>query len=278
MTTPPVSPTPVERAAELERTLAPLDLVTVAVEASGARVSVRKPRSAEALISDEDFTGDERLPYWADIWPSSRALAGVIRGLEGHGRSLIELGCGIGLVSVTALRAGFHVTASDYYADALEVTRLNALRLAHDADARLTARSIDWRALPDDLGTFDVVCAADVLYEREYAELVADVLVRALTHNGEAWIADPGRVALDAFRQACRERGLVERDHFTALVHPDERAGDLAARARPGGLGMTDKYPGLPPAHRVQLFRYQKGAGLLLPDALEARTNNATPT
>jgi predicted nicotinamide N-methyase len=246
-----------ERAAALDAALARLDLVTSAVEAGGAKVVLRKPRSAESLICEDDFKGDERLPYWADVWPSSRALAGVLRGHDGTGRSLLELGCGVGLVSVTALRAGFTVTATDYYADALEVTRLNALRLVGDGDARLTTRYVDWRALPDDLGLFDVVCAADVLYEREYAELVSETIKRTLRPGGLVLIADPGRAALAPFREEAAKRDLEQTEALTVLVQPDATSGDLVQRARPGAAGMTPGAPGLPPAHRVSVYSYR---------------------
>jgi predicted nicotinamide N-methyase len=245
------------QAAALELELAKLDLVTLPIEAGGAKVVLRKPRSAESLICDEDFTGDERLPYWADVWPSSRALAGVLRGHAGAGRTLLELGCGVGLVSVTALRADFRVTATDYYHDALKVTRLNAVRLSGDGDARLTTRHVDWRALPLDLGLFDVVCAADVLYEREYAELVSETIKRTLKPGGVALIADPGRAALEPFRAAAKERGLVEFEAITVLVQPNESFGDLVQRARPGAAGMSASVPGVPAAHKVIVYSFR---------------------
>jgi len=247
--------------AALEAELVALDLVTSAVEAGGARVVLRKPRSAEALISEDDFAGDERLPYWADVWPSSRALAGTIRGESGEGRTLLELGCGVGLVSLTALRAGFSVTATDYYHDALRVARLNAMRLVGDGDTRLQTRYVDWRALPDDLGVHDVVCAADVLYEREYAELVAETIARTLAPNGVALVADPGRSALAPFREQMQARDFREGESLTVLVPSDDAAGTLVQKARPGGAGIRPAVPGLPPAHRVTVFRFSRRAG-----------------
>jgi predicted nicotinamide N-methyase len=245
------------RTAALDQALQHLDLITCAVEAGGAKVVLRKPRSAESLICEEDFSGDERLPYWADVWPAARALAGVLRGFDGAGRSLLELGCGVGLVSVTALRAGYAVTATDYYRDAMDVTRLNALRLAGDGDARLQTRHVDWRALPPDLGTFDVVCASDVLYEPTYAELVATVMATALRPTGVACIADPGRAGLAPFRDQMRARGLHEVEALTVLVPPDDASGGLVQKARPGGAGMTPGAVGLPSAHKVMVYQYR---------------------
>ena len=39
-------------------------------------VRLLRPESADALISEAEFAVDERLPYWADVWPSSIVLAG----------------------------------------------------------------------------------------------------------------------------------------------------------------------------------------------------------
>lgn len=251
------SPSTQSAAAQLDAQLAHLDLVTSAVEAGGAKVVLRKPRSAEALISEDDFAGDERLPYWADVWPSARALAGSLRSMAGDGARLLELGCGVGLVSLTALRAGFQVTATDYYTDALSVTRLNVLRLVGDEDARLETRLVDWRHFPDDLAGFDVVCASDVLYEREYAELVARAVRRAVRSDGLVRIADPGRAALPAFRDAMRALGFTEEACAEYTVPTEPAAGDLVQKARPGAAGLTHGSPGVRPAHRVTVFDFR---------------------
>ncbi|HEX6059990.1 MAG TPA: methyltransferase domain-containing protein [Gemmatimonadaceae bacterium] len=178
------------------------------VSIRGEAIALLHPTNADDLISEEDYVRDERLPYWADIWPASQVLAGVVRAMDGGGRRLLELGCGLGLVATAAARAGFAVTASDYYDDALEFARLNA---ASAAGAAIATRMVDWRALPPDLGVFDVVAASDVLYERRYGPLVAEVLEATLAPDGIALIADPGRVGADAFLEECERRGMTAR-------------------------------------------------------------------
>lgn len=188
---------------ELERRFV---TATVDIDVAGASLSILKPRNSDDLISEADYVRDERLPYWADVWPSSLILAQRLADEAGRGRSLLELGCGLGIVTTTAMRAGYEVVASDYYEDALCFTRANAWRnLRREPDTRM----IDWRALPADLGTYDAIVAADVLYEMTYAELVADALAAALAPHGRAVIADPGRVAVDQFIAACEARGLA---------------------------------------------------------------------
>lgn len=164
-----------------------------------------RPRSAEDLISEDDFAHDERLPYWADIWPSSLILAEHVLAMHGSGRA-VELGCGVGLVTSAALIAGFDVEATDYYADALAFTRLNSLL---NSGVEPVVRHLDWRRLPADLEPVPLVFASDVLYERPYAAAVAEVLSRLLVDEGSAIVADPGRMAVTDFLAECTARGLA---------------------------------------------------------------------
>jgi predicted nicotinamide N-methyase len=174
--------------------------------------SILRPANSDDLIREEDFVKDERLPYWADVWPSSIILAGKLLGLKGRGKSALELGCGVGLSTLAATSAGFDVLSTDYYEDALDVTRANVFRnLGTIARTRL----VDWRHLPQDLGTFDLVFASDVLYENEYAELLPVLLLGLLAPAGVALIADPGRVAAPVFVEACARHGLAIRKQET---------------------------------------------------------------
>src|SRR5687767_9817396 len=125
--------------------------------------------------------------------------------MDGRGRRLIELGCGIGLVSCAAAAAGFDVLATDYYEDALRFTRENTRA---NIGREVSTQLVDWRAFPASLSGFDVIVAADVLYERPYGQLVPEVLRAALAPNGVAIVADPGRVAAPSFVERCIALGL----------------------------------------------------------------------
>lgn len=163
-------------------------------------VNILRPRSADDLISESDFDRDERLPYWAELWPSSTILANFLVSDERPRARAIELGAGVGLVSIAAAMAGHEITASDYYEDALAFARANAFRnLGREIDTAL----LDWRDVSPDVARFDLLLASDVLYESRYAPLVASVVDRLLDERGIAYIADPGRVAANAFADAC---------------------------------------------------------------------------
>src|ERR1700761_3834909 len=98
------------------------------MKVAGRSITVVHPASAEDLIDERDFERDERLPYWAELWPSSRVLGERLLESNGGGRTLLELGCGAGLVAACASLAGYDVTATDYYEDALSFARVNAWR------------------------------------------------------------------------------------------------------------------------------------------------------
>jgi predicted nicotinamide N-methyase len=190
------------------------------VDLGGREIELLSPANADDLISEDDYVMDERLPYWADLWPSAQILAREVRTMRLRGQRVLELGCGLGVVATAATMAGARVTATDYYDDALLFAALN---VAEATGETIATRMVDWTAMPPDLGKFDVVLASDVLYEHRYAPLVADAIATTLVRGGQAIVADPGRIALEAFRDECRERGLETRGEAHAYVDGEIR-------------------------------------------------------
>jgi predicted nicotinamide N-methyase len=188
--------------------------VTRTVQIGGRDIDLLSPANADDLISEDDYVKDERLPYWADLWPSSQILAGEVRTMRLAGERVLELGCGLGLVAIGASLAGGQVTATDYYDDAVLFATLN---VAEATGKTIAARMLDWTAMPQDLARFDLVLASDVLYEPRYAALVASAIAATLVRGGEAIVADPGRIACEDFLNECRSRGLLVSD---ATPHP----------------------------------------------------------
>jgi predicted nicotinamide N-methyase len=187
------------------------------VTAGSRTIELLHPKNSDDLIREEDFVKDERLPYWADVWPSSTILASYLFALSDK-RTLsarkngLELGCGLGLVTTAAMTAGYDMLASDYYTDALAFTRANAWReLKREPETMM----IDWRAFPAAVAGFDLILASDVLYEREYAELLPGIFKGALAPGGVVLVADPGRIGVADFVEECRYSGLVIRSKTT---------------------------------------------------------------
>jgi predicted nicotinamide N-methyase len=203
---PPLSPEAADIVRQtLEQLSGQFDVVRSEFPLGGRIVTIHHPRNADELIDEDAFAEDERLPYWADIWPSARVLADRMVTMPVDDRRFLELGCGAGLVSVAAAMAGFEVTATDYYEEALRFTALNVLI---NTGVLIETREADWRRFPHDLGRFGLVVASDVLYEREHASLIASVLDRTMNGRGTALVADPGRLAAPDFVEQCKERGM----------------------------------------------------------------------
>jgi predicted nicotinamide N-methyase len=162
------------------------------VTAGTLRLTIARPPSAEDLIDEEDYARDERLPYWAELWPSGRALADRLAAMPLAGLRVVELGCGVGVPAVVAALRGAEVLATDWYEEALAFTRANAAA----AGARLETLLADWSSPPPGLlhrPPADLVVAADVLYEERHGPALAALLPRLLAASGEALIADPRR-------------------------------------------------------------------------------------
>lgn len=164
-----------------------------------------RPKSADDLIDEEAFQRDGRIPYWADVWTSSRVLADELHKRPTGGGRLLELGCGVGFSSLVAAGLGYETVATDYYAEALEFVEVNA---ELNGLTTLSTSLLDWRAPPAELGTFDVVTAADVLYERPNVPLVAAMFDRFMKLDGVGYCTDPQRGAASGFADDCRRLGL----------------------------------------------------------------------
>lgn len=188
------------------------------VQVAGWEITLLHPADPESLLSEADFERDERLPYWADVWPSSVILARHVAMLDAAGKTMLELGSGAGLVATAAALAGFQVTVSDYYEDSLRFSRANVQRHAHlDPPAQL----LDWRHLPPSLPRYDVVVGSDVLYEKPYGALVAETIARTLKGDGRAYITDPGRIATNDFIAETTARGLHVRTLERVAFNPE---------------------------------------------------------
>lgn len=188
--------------------LPPAEL-TERVELGQFSIRLRRPADAEGLIDEERFDTDEFLPYWAELWPSGLALARHLAGLELTGTTVLEVGCGLGLPSLVAALAGADVLATDWAPEALALLQRNASENGARVACRLL-RFDDPAAVED--RCFDLVLAADVLYEARNAAPLLALLDVTVAADGVALVADPGRRHATAFfEQAGRSGWACER-------------------------------------------------------------------
>ncbi len=176
------------------------DLVEEVLALGGREVRLLRPRDGDALLDEvlaEDDPGDERLPFWAELWPSGSALAAAVAGRPLAGVRVLELGCGLGLVSVAAAGAGADVLAADQSAEAIAFTTVNAAR--NRVPVRTVRCTFEQPAPLLAEAPWDLVLAADVLYEPRTIPVLLDLLPQLVARTGEVLLADPGRPREQSF-------------------------------------------------------------------------------
>ena len=183
----------------------PEGLVSQSIDLPGGELRILQPEEAAELPDSGAVEWAPIAPYWAVLWRSGVALARELDGEELGGLRVVELGCGLAVPSIAAARAGASVLATDACPEALRL----AARNARANGVHIETATVDWAA-PGELGgraPFDLVLAADVLYERAAVARLLSLLPQLAP---EAWLADPGRPAAGAFLEQANRRWRVE--------------------------------------------------------------------
>lgn len=146
---------------------------------------------------DHEDVREERIPYWAQLWPSSIALARhlIRKNLVPPGESVLEIGCGLGLSGITAGLLGGNVTLSDYLPEALHFAQIN-----WDQNLVQPARflQLDWRN-PDPSLAANLFLAADVAYESSAFPYLTSAFQSLCLPGGRIIAADPCRSSAPIF-------------------------------------------------------------------------------
>ncbi len=165
------------------------------------------------LVTEDEFSEDEQLPYWAEIWASAFGLANMLAQKQWPGKKTLELGAGTGLVSLALAAAGAEVMATDLISDALRFIEYQA----KNNHLQVATQVLDWRKL-DGWPSYDLVVAADVLYEKRHLEPVIEAMKTLISPSGEAWITDPFRFPADTFAETATKAGFsveIEEEELT---------------------------------------------------------------
>jgi predicted nicotinamide N-methyase len=158
-------------------------------------------------------------PYWAHLWSGAQVLAAAVP--RGAGR-VIEVGCGLGLPGLVAARRGARVTFVDRAPDALAFVRASA---AANGVATACCLVADFAA-PAVRTRFDLLLAAEVLYDRRAFEPLARAIRDSLAPGGRALVSDARRIDTRGFDEALDGAGLrwhareerVREDGFPVVV------------------------------------------------------------
>jgi predicted nicotinamide N-methyase len=131
------------------------------------------------------------VPFWAAVWPAARVLARFLlnqpdlaRGLE-----VIEIGCGGGVASIAAAKAGARkVTANDIDPIALAIacqnSAHNGVSLQFDSQNRIETGSI---------GQAQLLLCSDFFYLKLESLALAGLLDKWKEHSLTVLIGDSGR-------------------------------------------------------------------------------------
>ena len=139
-------------------------------------------------------------PYWAHLWSGARVLAERLPAA----RTAIDLGCGLGLTGLAAARRGARVTCVDRAADALAFVRASATA---NGLGRPDLVAADFTTLVL-RARFELVLAAEVLYDRAAFAPLATAIARLIAPGGLALVADAGRIDTCAFYTELASAGL----------------------------------------------------------------------
>ncbi|MEJ8280766.1 class I SAM-dependent methyltransferase [Pseudonocardia spirodelae] len=173
-------------------------------------LTLLRPADPDAVAPDPvpGPAGVEELhpAHWARPWPAGRALAAAVDGAGPArlaGRRVLELGCGLGLPSLVAARAGAApVLATDRSAAALAWVAANARRAGLTLQTATTAFDAPAEAVRGH--RWDLVLAADVLYGAAAADALLGLLVQLTSRRAAVWLADPGRPETPRWLAAAR--------------------------------------------------------------------------
>jgi len=182
----------------------------VEVDVEGRVWLLDRAADMEALwdaMDDDDMGDDERLPYWAEVWPASVLLGRhILRNSDRlRGRPCLDLGCGLGLTGMIASEVGAQVVAFDYEWPAVRFAR-------HNADLNGVEQPLwtvmDWRHPAVPQGAFEFIWGGDVLYEKRFFEPLIKLFRHALAPGGAIWIGEPVRTVSRPVWDELRERGF----------------------------------------------------------------------
>ncbi len=171
---------------------------------------ILKVADLQEFLGDTDpFADVSQFPFWIKLWDAATLLAYVLTTIpERKGKTLLELGAGLGAPGLAAAASGFTVTISDYEEIILDFQKVSAAASGLD---NISFTLLDWLA-PPVLPAFDVLAGAEILFREEFFEPLLRVFNSYLKPAGTIYLAhDARRKSLPKFLK------LAERDYTIAI-------------------------------------------------------------
>jgi len=191
----------------------PLEKKLIWIEICGKALPLYVAGNVADLIGDP--ADPDQVPCWAEVWPAARGLAAYfLQGPLLDGKTVLELGAGVGLPGVICGLRGAAVTFSDFQPRALSLCEANARLHRLDRYRPLLA---DWRSYSCS-ERFDLVLASDIAYEPRLLPFLKAVLLRAVKPGGSIYFSHPGRPVTFSFIQDLQTTGTFSEERFLIPV------------------------------------------------------------
>jgi len=190
----------------------PFEIVDLKIGEMNVRLA--QPVDPDKLFDDllqKDPThpdvGDERIPYWGELWPSALGLSEfLLRSPElVEGKSVLEIGCGLGLPGIVAGKLGGNVTLTDYLAEPVDFASYN---WSLNSDEGSSSFLLDWRHPLVDTKV-DVLLASDLAYESRSFESLNASFKKLVNEDGVILLSEPNRMFASLFFDLLKKEGYV---------------------------------------------------------------------
>lgn len=193
-------------------------------------IHVRGLRDRQEFSDDDGVAarlgiGSADWAFFGVVWESGRALARLTSDFPIEGRSVLEVGCGIGLASLMLNKRLVNITATDHHPDGEAFLQCNC---ALNGGPPVPFVRCGWTDSKTVLPRFDLIIGSDLLYQRGHAADLSKFVDLHAHAKSEVVIVDPGRGECARFSRHMAYSGF--------------RAASLPLRPSDAAAGFTGRY------------------------------------
>ncbi|MCS7198764.1 MAG: protein N-lysine methyltransferase family protein [Caldimicrobium sp.] len=165
----------------------------------GKALKIVRPSHLEEIFRGDPLLESEAFPFWFKIWESSLILADYLFNIEPV-KEILEIGAGLGVVSLFASALGHKVVATDCDDLPLELIKISA----SINGLTLQTQKLNWLEAHLEQ-KFDLIVGAEVIYKRIYYKPLLELFRKGLKEGGEVLLAhsmDRKRILIPFLYQA----------------------------------------------------------------------------
>ncbi|BAU24023.1 methyltransferase [Caldimicrobium thiodismutans] len=160
-----------------------LTLETELITIRGKTLRLFRPAKLEEVFQGDPFLETEKFPLWLKLWEASIVLTDYLGSLP-PGKEILELGAGLGVISLFASAFGHRVLATDKEELPLKLLE----KSAKENGLSLNIQKLDWLA-PEISKKFDLVVGAEIIFKKSHFEPLINLFKSSLKPEGEVLLA-----------------------------------------------------------------------------------------